>query len=285
MAKRRRTQAVHEVVNEQPLSAGSYAIVALISGLIGIALLVFYVREVPTLVQSGIQSQIFYILLFPWALACAAFLFGAMRSYARYRQKHLGSVLELGGPVVLFSLVLWGGFKLVPPLPTFFDLTVRAHSADDTVPRVTSGTVWIELDSVRRPASFDASGEANFKDVPSIFKGQFVRLLPEVEGYEEKWQRQKIYNNVLDIPLVCAPRPQLRLRGIIDPPPPDPKKVKITVDGQDGMAIPDDLGRFALLVDGRPGDRVRMKAYFRTQRIYDDYQTLPGPVTLVIHHQ
>lgn len=281
-AKRRRAHVgAHASGNEQPLSAGSYAIVALISGLIGLALLVFYIYKVPALVES-VQSRVFYILLFPWALACAAFLFGTMRSYARYKQKHLGSALELGGPVVLFFLVLWGGFRLVPQPPVFFDLTVRANSGDPIGSLITSGKVWIELGRERKADFFDEKGEANFKDVPSKFEGEIVRLLPEVEGYEKQWQQQRIDgNHVLNISLVRA---KLLLKGIIKPRPRDPKRVKITVDGQGGAVMPDEFGRFDFPVEGKPGDHIRLKVHLDTEPepIYDDYQTLPGPVTLMI---
>src|ERR1035438_8783114 len=106
----------------QPLSAMNYAIVAGLGLIIAAGFTLFYIYQVPKLVANGAQGQIFYLLLIPWALSCAAFLFGAMKSYARFTYKHLGNFLELGGPVVLFCLVLVGGFKLVPPAPETFDL-------------------------------------------------------------------------------------------------------------------------------------------------------------------
>src|SRR5215470_11257905 len=121
----------------QPLSASTYAMIALVGLVLGLGLLFFYVYQVPRLVESGSQSQVYYLLLIPWALACAAFLFGAMRSYARFTHKHLGNALELGGPVVLFGLVLVGGFKMVPAAPQTFDLTVRAHDEDGKAAMIT----------------------------------------------------------------------------------------------------------------------------------------------------
>ncbi len=82
------------------MSAMAYAIIALIGLAIGIGLCFFYVYEVPGMVASGTKDQIFYLLLIPWGLACAAFLFGAMRSVALYRNQHVSGVLQLGGPVV-----------------------------------------------------------------------------------------------------------------------------------------------------------------------------------------
>jgi len=55
------------------------------------------------------------------------------------------------------------------------------------------------------------------------------------------------------------------------------------VEGQDGDATPDELGRFKLAVSGKPGDRVRIRVYADGKLVYDDFQMLPGPVTLPMH--
>lgn len=265
----------------QPLPAVSYALIALAGLLIGIALLFFYVYQVPKLVQSGFQDRFFYILLFPWGLTCAAFLFGAMRSYARFTNKHLGNALELGGPVVLFVLVVLGGFKLVPSAPETFDLTVRAHAADGRDPIITSGQIRIQLDSSSRKESI-ADGEANFKGIPSKFRVATVRVLPQVEGYDEQWQELNIRGNVIDLPLVRA-HPRTLLTGSIIPAPEKGKTVKILVSGQKDEASPDEFGRFELNVNGKTGDRIRLIVYADGKLVYDDYQVLPGPVMLKLH--
>jgi len=186
----------------QPVSPMTYAGIALVGLVLAMAFAVFYIYQVPRLVQSGAQGQIFYLLLIPWALSCAAFLFGAMKSYAGFTYKHLGSALELGGPVVLFCLVLIGGFKLVPAAPQNFDLTIRAHSEDGRDALITSGKVTIEFDTSLVTEPFNSNGEADFKNVPAKFEGATVRMLPQVVGYEEKWQRHKLKSHVFDIPLV-----------------------------------------------------------------------------------
>ena len=188
----------------QPGSPMTYAGIAVVGLILALAFTFFYIYQVPRLVQSGSQAQVFYLLLIPWALSSAAFLFGAMRSYAGFTYKRLGSALELGGPVVLFCLVLIGGFKLVPTAPGNFDLTVRAHSEDGLVPLITSGKVTIEVDDALISEPFNANGEADFKNVPSKLEGATIRILPQVDGYEPKWQRHKLLKHVLDIPLVKA---------------------------------------------------------------------------------
>ncbi len=267
----------------QPLSAMAYALIALAGLAIGIALLFFYVYQVPRLVESGAQNQIFYLLLIPWALACAAFLFGAMKSYARFTHKPLGSYLELGGPVVLFCLVVAGGFKLVPGAPETFDLTVRPRSTDGLNPVITSGKITIDLETDRRTELIGANGEADFKGIPPRFHGATVKILPQVEGYEEQWQRHKLHGNVLELPLVRATQPVTHLDGSIVPPPPNWKQLRVTVEGQTSEGKVDELGRFGFDLKGKDGDRVRLRIYAGQEIVYDDFQVLPGPVTLKLH--
>jgi hypothetical protein len=275
--------AVRQPEDVQPLSAGAYAIIALVGLFVGIGLLLFYVNEVPRLVETSSQNQVYYLLLIPWALACAAFLFGAMRSYGRFTHKHLGNALELGGPVVLFCLVLAGGFKLVPSPPQTFDLTVRAHSEDDKEVIVASGRVTIDFDTDRRTEPFNSNGEANFKGILPKFQGATLKILPEITGYEEKWQRHKLHGNVLELPLVRATRPVSHLTGSIVPPPADWKVLRVIVDGQPDEGKVDELGRFDLQVNGKDGDRIRLRVYGGGKLLFDRDETVPGPLTLTLH--
>jgi hypothetical protein len=260
----------------QPVSARNYVIVAALGLIFSAAFTLFYVDRVPQLVQSGVQEQVFYLLLIPWALLSAAFLFGAMKSYARLTHKHPGTSVELGGPVVLFCFVLVGGFKLVSSTPATFDLAVRAHSKD--VPLITFGQVTLDLPGLPH-ATIGPDGEANFKGISAQFKGKPIRVLAHVDGYAENWQTPATNGNVLDVDLEPS-RPVTLLTGTIVPLPSDGNNIKILVDGQDSETSPDDLGRFKLSVNGKAGDRVRMKIYENKTLIYDDYQVLPGPVTL-----
>jgi hypothetical protein len=264
---------------EQSLSAGKYALLSLGALAIAIGLLVFYVNKVPDIVSRGVQHQVFYVLLIPWALASAGFLFGTMRSFALFSGKSAGRSLELGGPVVLFCLVIIGGFKLVPVAADSFDITLRAHASDGTAPIITSGSATIDLDNDRRTSAFNSAGEAEFKGIPARFQGANVRILPRVNGYEEVWQSQALRGRALDIELVRA-SPLTNLRGSLVPAPARPKSIRILVDGQRAEATPDGFGRFEIEVSGKAGDQVRLKVYSADKLIYDDYQTLPGPVTL-----
>src|ERR1700733_9699639 len=83
-----------------------YAVLSLGGFLCALLLIVLLLRNAEKLVALGLTGNLYYLVLVPLGLSVAAFLFGALRSYARYRGKQFGGVLELGGPVVAFVLVL-----------------------------------------------------------------------------------------------------------------------------------------------------------------------------------
>ena len=118
-------------------------------------------------------------------------------------------------------------------------------------------------------------------DLPR-FQGATIRILPQVQGYEEQWQRHKLHGNVLELPLVLASEPVTHLVGSIVPPPANWKELRVIVDGQTSEGKVDELGRFGLDVNGKDGDRVRLKIYAGQEIVYDDFQVLPGPVTLKV---
>jgi hypothetical protein len=270
---------MNKISGSQPLSARNYAIIALIGLIFAAGFSVFYVYRIPQLLASGVQAQIFYLLLIPWGLSSAAFLFGTMRSYARFTHKHVGDFLELGGPIMLFALGLVGGFRLVPASIETFDLVVRAHSDDS--PLITSGLVTLDLPGLPH-ASISSEGEANFKGISIRLKGKPIRVLPHVDGFQEKWLTPKLDGNILDGSLERA-HPVTTLSGSLVPAPREGSTIKILIDGQDVEAYPDELGRFRLAgVGGKDGDRVRLKVYSSGRLVYDDYQVLPGPVTLLL---
>jgi len=267
----------------QPLSAKAYAVIALAGLTVAVGFTVFYIYQVPRLVQNGVQDRVFYVLLIPWALASAAFLFGAMGSYAHFTHRHLGNALVLGGPVVLFCLVIVGGFRLVPPSPETFDLTVRPHGTESADSMIKSGEITIDLDNDRRPKAISSNGEADFKGIPAKFRGATVRVLPEVDGYKQEWQRLELKGAVLDVTLQRAPPPVTRLTGSIIPSPKDWARLRITVDGQSEGGKVDEIGRFDFEVNGKEGDTIRLKIYDDAKLVYDNFQTLPGPMNITLN--
>ncbi|HEY2294403.1 MAG TPA: carboxypeptidase-like regulatory domain-containing protein [Thermoanaerobaculia bacterium] len=151
-------------------------------------------RNARLLVSLGLVGRFYYLTLIPLGLSAASFLFGALRSIGIYRGKLFGGVLELGGPVVIFALVIIGGFYFPPP-GSNFPLTVYVHGPagpQDLLLR-NQGAVLLDLGGDRRSAPIGDKGQAFFPEIPANFRGQEVNIALDASGYERS------DNNRLDL--------------------------------------------------------------------------------------
>jgi hypothetical protein len=140
----------------------------------------------------GLTGNLYYLVLLPMGLAAAGFLFGVLRSFARYSGKQLGGVCELGGPIVGFALVVIGGFVLVPNVATF-PLTVYVHGEGgphDLVLR-NSGHVVLDLGPDRWSEPIAEEGRAYFPSIPATFRGQEVPIGIESDAFELSDPKEK----------------------------------------------------------------------------------------------
>jgi hypothetical protein len=69
--------------------------------------------------MSGLSPPTFFFLLVSIGLVAAGFLFGALRSHAKYTGKAHGGTLELGGSVVVLALVVLLGYRFRPTEGSF----------------------------------------------------------------------------------------------------------------------------------------------------------------------
>jgi hypothetical protein len=74
--------------------------------------------------------------------------------------------------------------------------------------------------------------------------------------------------------------PHTILGGSVSPVVGDFRDIVVLIDGQSRSTGIDRFGRFRLDADGKDGDRERVHVFNGSKLIYDDYQVLPGPVTL-----
>ena len=130
------------------------------------------------------------------------------------------------------------------------DLTVRVHSADLSEPLISSSEIEIELGNDRRLEPLNSHGEANFKGIPTKFRGAEIRLLARVEGYRLEWHQEKLAANYIDYAIERAPKPSTHLAGSIVPVPLKWQSIRITVEGQGSECGIDPLGRFNLPLGG-----------------------------------
>jgi TIR domain len=182
-----------------------YALIALASFLCGIGVLGLMLWKAEALTKLGLIGNLYYVVLLPLGLCAAVFLFGVVRSFARYKGEHYGGNLELGGPIVAFVLVVGGGFVLVPKPPSTFPLTVYVHgetARNDLVLR-NSGRVFIDLDGDRQSRSIGENGEAYFPAIPDRFRGQEVPIWVDATGFESTVgdQQQRVDGGSLYLPV------------------------------------------------------------------------------------
>jgi TIR domain/Carboxypeptidase regulatory-like domain len=169
-----------------------YALISLISFLCGVGLLGLMIWNAPLLTRLGLAGNLYYLVLLPMGLAASGFLFGVLHSYARYKRKQLGGMLELGGPIVAFLLVVILGFVLVKPVTTF-PLTVYVHGEgglQDLVLR-NAGDVLLDLGGDRRRQPIGADGQAYFPAIPATFQGQEVLIGVESDSFVVSNPKQK----------------------------------------------------------------------------------------------
>ena len=257
----------------RPLSAKDYVYVALNMLAVGIGLLVALVVWAPRLIPGGTLERFYYIVLLMWGLISAVVLFGVVRSYARitYRNPAGGLAVELGGAAAFATLVVVGGFILVPK--GTFSLTVRPHGPGS--PLITWGKIRVEFGANASTIVVNESGEADFKGIPHEFLGARVAILPEIEGYKSAYQEITITGDVLDLNLEV---PETLIKGRIFPVPSKKHVLTVFVPGEMANPVPvDEYGIFQMLVHKNPGDSVRFTVCADGWRVYDDLQPVTDP--------
>lgn len=126
----------------------------------------------------------YYVLLVIVGLAAALCLFGAMRSTANLSGHHYGVAFDIGGPAALFVIVVLGGVWQTDR-HSAFDLTILLITFEGPFSSDQSpGSIHIDLDSRREHVSFNTSGEAIVRSIPSSFRGRSVPVRFQSERYE-----------------------------------------------------------------------------------------------------
>ena len=233
-----------------------YALIALASFLCGIGVLGLMLWKAEALTKLGLIGNLYYIVLFPLGLCAAVFLFGVVRSFARYKGAQYGGTSELGGPIVAFVLVVGGGFLLVPKPPSTFPLTVYVHGEADRNDLVlrNSGRVFVDLDGDRQSRSIGENGEAYFPAIPDRFRGQEVPIWVDAKGFEstKSNQKERVDGASLYLPVR---RKSGHLSGRVQDQDGNPiANADLTIAGLSGHS--DGSGHFELII---PGDKLEQE--------------------------
>jgi hypothetical protein len=232
--------------------------------------------------RTNLPDGLYYLILVPLGLSAAAFLFGALRGYAKYSGQVLAGNLELRGPAVLFLLVIILGFYA--NRATDFSLTVRVHGPGGPADVIKDGSLTVYLGNVQRTSQIGDDGEAIFNGVPSAMIGERVRVLPSVRGYELTTVDSVTIPESGVIEIGLARRSfQTTIRGTVVDEAGDPVAAA-TVDINSGMvtATSDAGGNFSAVVPMEPGSVVNAVARRTGFRPYDFPLTVSDAVPLKI---
>lgn len=147
------------------------------------SVLIFFGRE---LEELGITNIIYYIILIPLGFSSAAFLAGAMKSYASFKSNEtlLYGKLNISGPIVIFVLVVGGGF-IMPGLnrKEKFDVKMHIVSNDDAPGSINNGSVILYIGKYTRKENIYNS-EVIFPEIPEWYnnkKGKIDLLLNDYQ--------------------------------------------------------------------------------------------------------
>jgi len=169
-----------------------YAIVSLITFLIGLTILTEMLWNAPLLLALGLTGNYYYVALVVFGLAAAVSLFGVLQSKSSAVFLAAGGRLTLGGAIVALALVVVGNFLLVPN-PSPFAVTVFVHGqggSHDFVPK-NSAAVLMELGPEVRKQQVGPDGAVYFTNLAPSYRGQEVALWIESEQFESVHPEQK----------------------------------------------------------------------------------------------
>lgn len=139
-----------------------------------IAALALYLLNVLT----DSSSLNYYITLVVVAFGSALALFALQKSFASFESTSQYGTLKLGGPVVVFFLVIIGGYYLPK---NNFDLTINVY--DSKTGAITSGAIVLSLDDKKEERILDNNGQATFKKILSEYRDKTASIEPKIKNY------------------------------------------------------------------------------------------------------
>lgn len=216
-----------------------------------------------------ISSSTYFFLLIPLGLLAAAFLFGAMRSHAKYSGKAYNGTLQLSGPIVVLALIIILGYKFRPTENTF-STTVNVFSSDTNQTPVDEGKLAIYYGTAHVSKKIN-DGQVVLHELPQTFRGKQITVIPTAEGYASKAISVVVpaNENVINLYLQKL-EDSVTMRGIVLTEKGKPVKDAVIVFA-DGMAktSTDDFGNFQLSVPLKDGTETTVRVYKNDELKYN----------------
>lgn len=235
-------------------------------------------------VIDQLKPATYFFLLIPLALMAAAFLFGAMRSHARYSGKVYGGTLELGGPVVLLIIIIYLGYKFRPQATAPpFNLTLNVFSNNSSATLVPEGELHVFYGTAKPKIKIN-DGQAVLPEVPPGYRGKPIRILPVVQGFSPApiTDTLPLNSNTLDVYLQQEAE-AVTVRGIVKNNRGEPVEHAVLVFA-DGLFkdSTDAYGNFAVTLPYKDGTETTLRVYNEGRLRYDNLVTLSPAASMNI---
>ena len=265
---------------KEPISAFTWVIISAIGFVI--FLTTAFLFGIYSDKLNFVNPSAFFFLLIPLALVCAAFLFGAMRSHAKYTGKVYAGTLELGGPVVVLALIILLGFKF-RPMEKEFSYTINVFDGRDTTEVINDGVVELFFGTARVVKNI-SDGQSVFSELPWGYKGRSAILITKAKGYITKRQTVVMESgNIAQNIFIEKIKDSISIHGLIKDAQKRPVKNAVLVFA-DGLVkeTSNAYGNFNVTMPLKDGDEVPLRIYMDDKLVYDNLVVLSNTVSLNI---
>ncbi|WP_183560116.1 carboxypeptidase-like regulatory domain-containing protein [Mucilaginibacter sp. SP1R1] len=231
---------------------------------------------------SNLSPQVYFFLLVFVALIASGFLFGALKAHAKYSGNVYNGTLSLGGPAVIFCLIIYFGLKLAPTADSF-DIKFIVFG-DETKNELVSGGLLKVLLNKPDSARIE-NGVVIFNELPTNLLGKSITAIPAVPGYYRQSQQ-------VTIPVDGRTSIELHLKRQVD---------SLTVSGlvvdMKGQPVPgvlivlsnglyktnaDKLGNFSFILPVKDGTELPVRVYRDKKLRFNGNQIFSSKVPLTL---
>jgi hypothetical protein len=138
---------------------------------------------------ANLSPQVYFFLLVFAALIASGFLFGALKAHAKYSGNVNNGTLELGGPAVIFCLIIYFGLKLSPQADSF-NIKFIVFGDESKNELVNGGVLKVLLN--KPDSARIENGVVTFTELPTNLLGKTISVTPAVLGYYRQSQQVTI---------------------------------------------------------------------------------------------
>ncbi len=243
--------------------------------------------------EIHLPLPLYFFLLVICDLAATAFLSGALKSTASYDGNIAKGNLKLTGPVVIFLLILYAGYRFRPvPASSPFDLTFIVSTPSSSMQPL-KGDIRIELDNNPRKQSIDDENKAVFTNIDARYNGKNIPVSIQIPNYK------LVTGADTTVTIASAQLPTVRIKmvpandsalfagyvlvrnpGKRSKPLPD---ACIDFTGFDKKVYPDSAGNFKVYLPGKTGTTADITILQKNKFVSNQQITLSNNIEIYVN--